>query len=40
MFVGYDDISSYNNLEDLINNLPKLEEQLLKTQYLAIKEAK
>ena len=38
MFVGYDDISSYN-LEDLINNLPELEERLLKTNYLAIKEA-
>ena len=30
MFVGYDDISSYDNIEDLINNLPRLEEQLLK----------
>ena len=38
MFVGYDDISSYN-IEDLINNLPSLEERLLKTNYLAIKEA-
>jgi len=39
MCAGYDDISSYN-LDDLIKNPPKLEEQLLKTQYLAIKEAK
>ena len=38
MFAGYDDISSYN-LEELINNPPKLEEQLLKSEYLAIKEA-
>lgn len=33
MFVGYDDISSYN-FEDLIKNPPKLKEQLLKTHYL------
>ena len=39
MCAGYDDISSYN-LEDFIINPPKLEEQLLKTQYIAIKEAK
>ncbi|MCR4881881.1 MAG: tRNA pseudouridine(38-40) synthase TruA [bacterium] len=38
MFVGYDDISSHN-LEDLIKNPPKLKEQLLKMNYLAIKEA-
>lgn len=38
MYVGYDDISSYN-AEDLIKNLPTLEERLLRTNYLAIKEA-
>ena len=38
MLVGYDDISS-RNLEDLIKDLPNLREQLLKTNYLAIKEA-
>ena len=39
MFVGYDDISSHN-IEDLIKNPPTLRERLLKTNYLAIKEAK
>ena len=39
MYAGYDDISSYN-IEDFLKNLPTLEEQLLKTQYTAIKEAK
>ena len=38
MFVGYDDISSFD-LEKLIEKQPKLEERLLKTNYLAIKEA-
>ena len=38
MYAGYDDISSYN-IEDFIKNLPTLEERLLKTNYLAIKEA-
>ena len=37
---GYSQYLSFDDMEDLINNLPKLEEQLLKTQYLAIKEAK
>ena len=38
MFVGYDDISSYN-LEDFLKSQPDLKEQLFKMNYLAIKEA-
>ena len=38
MFCGYDDITSHN-LEELIHNLPSLENQLMKTEKLAIKEA-
>jgi len=38
MFVGYDDINS-DSLSNCLNNMPELEEQLMKTEYLAIKEA-
>ena len=38
MFCGYDNIKSHK-LEDLIHNLPTLENQLMKIEKLAIKEA-
>ena len=38
MFCGYDDIKSHS-VEELIYNIPSLENQLMKTEKLAIKEA-